>query len=229
MTNESVETKSSGAGWSATQVYAMAAVCLLLGLALGYLFRGSQTQSSAASLPSQAGMSGPAQMPPQAGMPGQGGMPQQMPSLDQMKHMADKKAEPLLAQLKNDPNNADLLKQVAKIYLATHQFKDAASYYGKALEVNPKDVAARTAMASCLYFDGDVDGALAQLQQALKDNPKDADSLFNLGMIRWKGKNDTAGALQAWDQLLKSNPKLESDKKAQVEKLIAQLKQGVSN
>ena len=174
-------------------------------------------------------MSGPAQMPPQAGMPGQGGMPQQMPSLDQMKHMADKKAEPLLAQLKNDPNNADLLKQVAKIYLATHQFKDAASYYGKTLEVNPKDVAARTAMASCLYFDGDVDGALAQLQQALKDNPKDADSLFNLGMIRWKGKNDTAGALQAWDQLLKSNPKLESDKKAQVEKLIAQLKQGVSN
>jgi len=143
--------------------------------------------------------------------------------------MADKKAEPLLAQLKNDPNNADLLKQVAKIYLATHQFKDAANYYGKALEMNPKDVTARTAMASCLYFDGDVDGALAQLQQALKDNPKDADSLFNLGMIRWKGKNDTAGALQAWDQLLKSNPKLESDKKAQVEKLIAQLKQGVSN
>ena len=229
MTNESVETKSSGAGWSATQVYAMAAVCLLLGLALGYLFRGSQTQSDAASIPSQAGMSGPAQMPPQAGMPGQGGMPQQMPSLDQMKHMADKKAEPLLAQLKNDPNNADLLKQVAKIYLTTHQFKDAADYYGKALEVNPKDVTTRTEMASCLYFNGDVDGALNQLQQALKVDPKDANSLFNLGMIRWKGKNDTAGALQAWDELLKSNPKLESDKKAQVEKVIAQVKQGVTN
>ena len=229
MTNESVETKSTGAGWSSTQVYAMAAVCLLLGLALGYLFRGSQTQSSATSIPSQAGMSGPAQMPPQGGMPAQGGMPQQMPSLDQMKQMADKKAEPLLAQLKNDPNNAELLKQVAKIYLATHQFKDAAGYYGKAADVNPKDMDARTEMASCLYFSGDVDGALSQLQQALKVNPKDADSLFNLGMIRWKGKNDTAGALEAWDELLKSNPKLESGKKAQLEKVIAEAKQGVTN
>ena len=195
----------------------MAIICLALGLSLGYLFRGSQMQSSAA-LPSS-----------QAGPPAQAGMPQQMPTLDQMKHMADKKAEPLLAQLKNDPKNADLLKQVAKIYLATHQFKEAASYYEKVLEINSKDVATRTEMASCLYYGGDVDGALAQLQQAIKDDPKDANSLFNLGMIRWKGKNDTAGALQAWDQLLKSNPNLESGKKAQVESVIAQAKQGATN
>jgi len=195
----------------------MAIICLALGLSLGYLFRGSQMQSSAA-LPSS-----------QAGPPAQAGMPQQMPTLDQMKHMADKKAEPLLAQLKNDPKNADLLKQVAKIYLATHQFKEAASYYEKVLEINSKDVATRTEMASCLYYGGDVDGALAQLQQAIKDDPKDANSLFNLGMIRWKGKNDTTGALLAWDQLLKSNPNLESSKKAQVEQLIAQAKQGSAN
>ena len=201
----------------------MATICLLLGLALGYLFRGSQTQPSAASVSSQAGP------PVQAGMPAQAGMPPQMPTLDQMKQMAGKKAEPLLAQLKNDPNNADLLKQVAKIYLATHQFKEAADYYGKALDVDPKDVATRTEMASCLYYDGDVDGALAQLQQALTVDPKDANSLFDIGMIRWKGKNDAAGALQAWDQLLKSNPKLDADKKAQVEKVIAEAKKGPTN
>ena len=216
MENE-VQSKPVSSGWSSTQVYVMAIICLALGLSLGYLFRGSQMQSSAA-LPSS-----------QAGPPAQAGMPQQMPTLDQMKHMADKKAEPLLAQLKNDPKNADLLKQVAKIYLATHQFKEAASYYEKVLEINSKDVATRTEMASCLYYGGDVDGALAQLQQAIKDDPKDANSLFNLGMIRWKGKNDTTGALLAWDQLLKSNPNLESSKKAQVEQLIAQAKQGSAN
>lgn len=217
MANQISESELTGSGWSATQVYGLAAICLALGLALGYLFRGSQTQANAVSAPSQAMTQA------------QGGMPQQMPTLDQMKHMADKQAEPLLAQLKNDPNNADVLKKVARIYEATHQFKEASDYFAKALAVNPKDVVTRTEMASCLYYNGDVDGALGQLQQALKDDPKDANSLFNLGMIRWKGKNDTAGALQAWDQLLRSNPQLESNKKAQVEKVMAEAKQGLAN
>ena len=215
MANEIVKSKSVGTAWTATQVYGMATICLLLGLALGYLFRGSQTLSRGASVASQ---------PSTESAPSQ-----QMPSLDQMKQMADKQAEPLLAQLKSDPNNADLLKQVAKVYEATHQFQEAAAYYGKALDLKPKDIPARTERASCLYYAGDVDGALAQLQQALQDDPKDANSLFNLGMIRWKGKNDGPGAVQAWDRLLKSNPKLESNKRAEVEKLIAEARHGSTN
>jgi len=214
MANEGMESDSYRKEWNSTQVYILAAICLVLGSALGYLFRGSETSTN------------PVPTSSQAQMPAQAAMPQQMPNLDQLKQMADKKAEPLLAQLQKDPNNADVLKQLAKIYETTHQFKQASDYYGKAAEINPKDVAARTSMASCLYYSGDVDGALAQLQQALKVDPKDANSLFNLGIIRWKGKNDTQGALQAWDQLLKSNPNLESTKKAQVEKLIAEAKQG---
>jgi len=214
MANEGVESDSYRKEWDSKQVYMLAGICLVLGSALGYLFRGSETSTNAVPASSQAQM------------PGQTGMPQQMPNLDQLKQMADKKAEPLLAQLQKDPNNADVLKQLARIYEATHQFKQASDYYGKAAEINPKDIAARTSMASCLYYSGDVDGALAQLEQALKVDPKDANSLFNLGIIRWKGKNDTQGALQAWDQLLKSNPNLESGKKAQVEKLITQAKQG---
>lgn len=208
MTNTNESLKSSGSEWQPSQVYIMAAVCVILGVALGYLFRGSQSQARTNSLPTQAAALAD--------------ISQQMPSLDAMKRMADTKAAPLLAQLKSDPGNVDLLKQVAKIYEATHQFQDAAGYYNKSVEVNPKDIEARTEEASCLYYAGDVDGAVAQLQQAIQENPNDANSLFNLGMIRWKGKNDTQGALQAWKQLLRSNPKLESAKKAQVEKLIAQ-------
>ncbi len=213
------EAQASGAkaAWSTTQVYAMAAVCLLLGLALGYLFRGSQTRSAQAAASSS-------QNPARAA--GMGDHP--MPSLDDMKKMADTKAAPLLEQLKSDPNNAPLLIQVAKIYEATHQFKDAASYFSKSLEVNPKDVVTRTEMASCLYYDGDSDGAIAQLQRALQDQPKDADALFNMGVIKWQAKNDGPGAIAIWRQLLKTNPKLESVKKDQVQKLIAQAERPAS-
>lgn len=217
MTKTAGNTDSERSNWSPTQVYAMAAICLLLGVGLGYLFRGSQTLSLASPVASQSQPTMPA------------GIPQQMPSLDQMKHMADKQAEPLLAQIKTDPKNAELLKQVAKIYESTHQFQQAADYYGKAIDIDPKDIQARTERASCLYYSGDADGAIAQLQQALQVDPNDANSLFNLGMIRWKGKNDSNGAKQAWNQLLKSNPKLPSDKKAQVEKLIAEAKPGATS
>ncbi len=218
MTNDIAELQSTPSTWRPTQVYVLATICLLLGLAIGYLFRGSETRSTAAAPVSQA-----APQPMQAAM-------QPMPTLEQMKQMADKKTEPLLAQLKNDPNNAGLLVQIARIYQSTHQFQEAAGYYQKAVNANPKDVATRTEMASCLYYSGDIDGAISQLQQSLKEAPKDANSLFNLGMIRWKGKKDAPGAVQAWQQLLKLNPALQDDKKAQVEKLIADARQqGASN
>ncbi len=206
--------KSSGSGWQTTQVYAMAVICLVLGLALGYLFRGSEAKPAAAIAASAQS---------QPSMPG--GAPQQMPTLEQMKQMADKQAEPLLTQLKSDPNNAALLIQIGKIYESTHQFKEAATYFGKSLGIDPKNKAIRTEMASCLYYAGDADGAISQLEQLLKDDSKDANALFNLGMIRWKGKEDAQGAVAAWEQLLKSNPDLEADKKAQVKKLIAEAQQ----
>jgi cytochrome c-type biogenesis protein CcmH/NrfG len=210
-------------GWKTPQVYAMASICLVIGLALGYLFRGS------ASRPAQA-VPAP-QMPSAASAPAgpassaaSSATPAQMPSLDDMKHMADKKAEPLLAKLKADPNNSQLLNQVGVLYKATHQFKDAAGYFQKAVDADPKNIAARTDLASCLFYQGDADGAIQQLQQSLSYDPKDANSLFNLGIIRLQAKNDPHGAIAAWQQLLKLNPTLPDDKKAAVQKLIAQAK-----
>ena len=137
MPNEMVQQETSDATWPAKQVYAMAALCLLVGLAVGYLFRGSQSlvppvqQASAAPPTAPAGMGG------------------RMPALMDMKAIADRQAAPLLEKLKNDPNNKDLLMQLGQIYKSTHQFKEAAGYYGKATQVEPKNVALRTEMASC--------------------------------------------------------------------------------
>jgi len=219
MTNEKVASGTPSSSWEAKQVYALAVVCLLIGLAVGYLFRGSRSPAVPANA-MQAGSAAP------AGMAAQGGMDAQPVTLDQMKHTADKRAEPLLAQLKDDPKNTDLLIQLGNIYFATHQFKQAADYLAKSLEVKPKNVPIRTQLASCLYYDGDVDGALQQLSRATTDDPHDANSLFNLGMIRWQGKKDAKGALAAWGQLLKTNPQLEPAKRAQVERLMAQARQG---
>jgi len=127
----------------------------------------------------------------------------------------------LLEKLKNDPNNTGLLDQVGAVYHATHQFKEAAAYYDKAVQIDPKNVALRTKLAISLYRSGDVDGAIAQLNRSLSYDPKDANSLFDLGMIKLQGKQDSKGALAAWQQLLKTNPQLSADRKATVQKLMA--------
>ena len=212
MTNETAE-GTRVMNWQAKQVYGMSIVCLVVGLAIGYLFRGSQSPAMPTPPTANAQPAAPA-----------GSMGGRMPSLEEMKQMADEKAAPLLEKLKSDPNNGDLLIQVGNLYKGTHQFKAAAGYYDKALQVDPKNVAIRTEMASCLYYDGDADGAISQLQQSLHYDPKDANSLFNLGMIKWQGKHDSKGALAAWQDLLKTNPQLSAERKATVQKLMADAK-----
>lgn len=139
-----------------------------------------------------------------------------------MKRMADKQVEPLLAKLQKDPKNAELLNEVGNVYRLTHQFQTAATYYEKSLEANPGNVGPRTDLASCLYYQGDVDGAIAQLEKSLTYDPKHAGTLLNLGLIKLQGKKDTAGAIDAWSRLLKSNPQFKD--RAMVEKLIADAK-----
>jgi cytochrome c-type biogenesis protein CcmH/NrfG len=213
MANEPTTESTAKPAWHATQVCAMAAICLALGLTIGYLFRGSQSPAA----PAPPAASGQPSAPPGHMAGGK------VPTLEQMKQMADKKAAPLLEKLKGDPNNSDLLFQVGNIYKTTHQFKDASAYYDRALQIDPKNVAVRTELASCMYYNGDVDGAIGQLQKSLQYDSKDANSLFNLGMIKWQGKQDSKGALAAWQQLLKSNPQLSAERKATVQKLMADL------
>jgi cytochrome c-type biogenesis protein CcmH/NrfG len=220
MANGSHEPATPSLFWPVTQVIALSAVCLVVGLVLGYLLRGSAPAAPTAKLAApEAAAAGRAAM--LATMP-HDTAPHPAATLDDMKRMADKKAEPLLAKLRRDPNSAETLNQLGILYRATHQFKEAEGYYEKALQADTKNVNVRTDLASCLYYVGDVDGAIAQLQKSLSYDPKHAGTLMNLGIIEWKGKNDVNAAVAAWDKLLKLNP--DFPQKESVEHMIAEAK-----
>ena len=227
----------------ARQVYAMAVICLMAGLAIGYLLRGSESPVPGAQRAAGAGaISAPGVEVGGAGMPSvpMGAGQQQpagnaaiasphagamagghMPTLEQMQQMAARQVAPLLEKLKSDPNNAAVLMQVGAIYYTAHQFEEASYYYGKAVQIDARNVPNRTKLAISLFQSGDADGAIAQLNRSLGYEPNDANALFDLGMIRLQGKKDGKGAVAAWQQLLKSNPQLSPDRKAQVQKLMA--------
>ena len=151
-------------------------------------------------------------------MPGTGGT--QQPTPEQMKHMADKAAESLLAQLQDKPNDADLLYKIGNVYYDAQQYQEAISYYQKTLKQNPNLPDVRTDMATAFYYAGDTDASLKEFDVVLKDNPKHANALFNQGMIRWRGKMDIKGAAESWKKLLAANP--DFPRRQEVEQLMAE-------
>jgi cytochrome c-type biogenesis protein CcmH/NrfG len=204
--------------WRPIQVYVLAAICLVIGLPVGYLLRGS----APATTTEPVAQSAPAGMPQSASAPG-GMSKANMPSMEDMKRMADKKAEPLLEQLKKDPNNAQLLNKAGIMYRSAHQFKEAQEYFARSLKADPKNADVRTDMAACMYYNGDVDGALAELEKALTYDPKHAGALMNIGIIKYRAKNDVDGAVASWEKLLKLNP--DFPQKEIVQKMITEAKQ----
>jgi len=209
------KTQKTSTEWSQAQVYGFAVICLVVGIAVGYLLRGS-SPVPAASAP-VAGQA--SQVPPNAG----GATGNAQVASEQLKHMADTQAEPVLAQLAATPNDPALLAQAGNIYYDAQQFKDAVNYYVRALQRDPDNTNVRTDMATAYWYLGDPDRAITEFDRVLKKEPNKTNALFNRGIVRWQGKMDIKGAVADWEALLKADPQF--PQRPAVEQLIAQAKQ----
>ena len=198
--------------WTGVQAYTLAAVCLLLGIAGGWLIRGSQSPAAAAPVDS-ASASAPA---------GMSGAMNSQPTPEQLKKMADTQAAPLIEKLKSDPNNPELLASIGNYYYDAQQYPTAVDYYGRSLQANPSDASVRTDMATAEWYMGNADGAIAEFDKALTYEPNKPNTLFNRGLVKWQGKMDINGAVADWEKLLKTNPNYEG--KDKVEQMIAEAK-----
>lgn len=200
-----IEQTSPSTQWSSVQAYALSVICLLVGLAGGWFIRGSQASSPVAAAASMGMTEGGAQ-----------------PTPEQIRHMADKQAESLLAQLKSDPENPELLAKIGNVYYDAQQFPTAIDYYQRSLKTKPSDTSVRTDMATAYWYNGNPDNAIAEFKRALADEPNKANTLFNMGVVQWQGKMDIQGAMASWQKLLDTNPNYEG--KDKVVELMAQVK-----
>jgi tetratricopeptide (TPR) repeat protein len=187
------------------------AVCLLAGIAGGWLLRGPQNRGMT-TVP--ANVAAPAKAPASTAA--------QKPDSTHLKEMADMQAAPLLDRLKSDPNNSNLLGEIGNLYYDAQQYPIAVDYYGRALKTKPADAAVRTDMATAYWYMGDADRAIAEFTKALAYEPNKPNTLFNLGLVRLKGKMDKAGAVADWERLLATNPNYEG--KDKVIQMIAEAK-----
>lgn len=197
--------------WTSAQAYMLSVICLLVGVAVGYLVRGSAPPAMNAQ-PQPAGMTNSA-----------AAQPQQQPTPEQLRQMAETQAQPLLAQLKTDPNNAALLYQIGNLYYDAQQYPDAVKYYQDALRINPKETNVRTDLGTAYHLMGQPDQAIKEYDEVLKVDSKHANALFNEGMVKWQDKMDMSGAVADWKRLLETNP--DFPQRERVQQMIAQVQQ----
>jgi cytochrome c-type biogenesis protein CcmH/NrfG len=205
-TNQEPSRFTSNPGWTGRQAYLLAAFCLVLGVALGYLFRGSASPVAPAS----------ASIQQEAGLHKQGAA--EAPAADLSQAVA-----PFIEAVNKNPNDYESLVKLGNLFYDGQQFPSAIQYYERALAIHPENPDVRTDMGTAYWYAGNADKAQAAMETSLKYRPGHPQTLFNLGWVRWQGKGDPKGAIEAWQQLLKANP--DYPQKQQVEQYIAKAKE----
>jgi cytochrome c-type biogenesis protein CcmH/NrfG len=127
----------------------------------------------------------------------------------------------LLAALNARPNDLPTLIQLGNLYYDAGRFHDAIDYYGRALQLDPRNVDVRTDRGTCYWNIGQADPAIAEFLRSLEVNPTHPQTLYNLGVVYLHGKNDPAGAKAVWEKLLAANP--DYPERAKVQDMIASL------
>jgi len=200
--------------WSSREAYLLGLVCLMVGLLIGYLFRGSSAPlatsgQSISNPPGQFGTPAAASMPPAANAPATAESLQPL-------------AAPLMAALRVDPKNVENLVQLGNLYYDHQVYPQAIEYYTRALELRPNDVNVRTDLGTAYWYSNLPQQAVKEYEKSLAINPSHPNTLFNMGIVRSQGLKDPPGAIAAWEKLLKTNP--DYPEKQRVLSLIAQAK-----
>jgi cytochrome c-type biogenesis protein CcmH/NrfG len=183
--------------------------CLVLGLAVGYVvFSGPKPAEPVVTPSAQAQAQAPATAGPQPGL------------------FDEQQAQALRNVLARDPKNVQANTQLGNMLYDAGRYADAIGPYQQAFAGDSNNVNLSTDLGTALWYAGKPDEAIAQFNKSLAINATHPQTLFNLGIVKRDGKQDPAGAVQAWEKLLAANPTyVDRDK---VQQLLEQVKQQVS-
>jgi predicted Zn-dependent protease len=104
------------------------------------------------------------------------------------------------------PRDAEVRTQLGNLYFDAERYADASKWYEASLQIAPANADVSTDLAVSYYYSNEVDRALAQFARSLEINPKHSKTWLNLGIVRAFGKQDLAGAGEAWNQVVALAP-----------------------
>jgi cytochrome c-type biogenesis protein CcmH/NrfG len=187
---------------------------VILAVVIAFLV-GFITGATVAILKGKKGVEGPAmvQKPQTAPMPA----PPGPSSLE-----VASKIETLKEIVKKDPKNLPAWVELGNLYFDSNQPKEAIEAYSQYLAIKPDNADVRTDMAIMYKNLGDFNRALDEFRKAAQSDPKHVNSRYNIGIVLLHDKQDIKGAIKAWEEYLKVDPK--SERAERVRAQMANLK-----
>jgi tetratricopeptide (TPR) repeat protein len=138
----------------------------------------------------------------------------------------DPRLGPLLARLKENPEDVDALLSVGYVYVQNRAYEKAHGYYLHAAQVAPDNVEARTHLGTVAYFLGHLDEALHHYEQALALDPDYAPAYFEMGAALRFGRHDLEGAVKAWEHFLALAP--DAAEAGRIRQLVAETRRMIA-
>ena len=163
----------------------------LFGLIVGWIL-GSQ-QATGARVAMSAPPAQQSSAPPAAAA-------QQPPKFD------ENRAQAVRTAAEQNPSDPKPRIELGNLYFDAERYSDAITWYEDALKLNPRDANVSTDLGVAYYYTNQPDKAVAQLQRSLVVDPKHTKTLLNLGIVKAFGKQDLAGAADAWRQVVALAP-----------------------
>ena len=184
-----------------------AVVFLVVGFLAGYITDAQLNWS--ARQKAAAGMSGVRDEPPGGGTASSAasggvtsqGLPEGHPPIDPTAVISS-----LQEETARNPKSPEPRLKLANFLYDQRQYQQAIEWYQKALELDPRNVNARTDLGTCYFSLGRGEDALREYRRSLEVDPKHEPTMFNMIVVNIEGTRDLAAAGQAWEKLHKLNP-----------------------
>jgi cytochrome c-type biogenesis protein CcmH/NrfG len=123
--------------------------------------------------------------------------------------------------VKKDPKNLPAWVELGNLYFDSNQPKEAIDAYSQYLAIKPDNPDVRTDLGIMYRKLGNFDKAIEEFKRAARSDPKHANSRYNIGIVLLHDKQDIKGAIKAWEDYLKVDPKSERAQRirAQIDKM----------
>ena len=138
--------------------------------------------------------------------------------LEELANMAQRKVittasmniESMREKVEDEPENMDILLQLARLYTTKNRYAEGAEAFDQYLENQPDDLPVRREYAFTLSILERYDEAIRQLRLYLQEFPDDMTERMRIArMLLWQGKNEAAKReLLEMEAIIPDNPEL---------------------
>ena len=123
-----------------------------------------------------------------------------------------------------NPEDVVAWTELGHLYFDSNNYDKAIKAYRKSLDLNPDNADVWTDLGVMYRKAGNPKEAIKCFDKAIELNPKHEIARFNKGIVLMHDLNDVAGAVKAWEELVKINPDVKTPGGMSIKDMIQRFK-----